>query len=182
MKIALISFGAEHSQRLPCKNYKLLNGKEVCRYTFDFIKKYFSEYPYYVFTDSKLIEKIAKEYNFNTVWCSKDSRNGEKGTILVQSLIKADCYFNLFFTSPVRNFKNIKFNMDLCVNNNINYAHMASFKNQSKPKITYNMSFWRDEKIKNPEYRTVLLPDYFDFDINTQDDFNAVEKYIKENK
>ena len=37
MKIALLT-GAKKSKRLPEKNYKMLIDKELCRYTFEFVK------------------------------------------------------------------------------------------------------------------------------------------------
>jgi CMP-N-acetylneuraminic acid synthetase len=179
-KIALISFGAEQSRRLPGKNYKILCGKELCRYTFDFIKEHLPEYPYYVFTDSEVIKKIALEYDIIVIDCKKEERDGVNGTILVQDTIKADYYFKLPFTSPIRDVKNIKFNMDLCLNNKVNFAYTANFKADiMKPKPTGSLFFWKDEKTNNAEYRTVVLPDYFDFDIDYQTDFDRVEKYLK---
>jgi CMP-N-acetylneuraminic acid synthetase len=184
MNIALISFGAEYSQRLPHKNYKRLNGKELCRYTFDFIielQKIYN-FPYYVFTESEIIKNIANEYNYIVIECSKESRDGKEGTILVQETIKADYYFKFPFTSPIRDINNIKFNMNICLNNNINFAYMANFKNMLNPKLTGSMFFWKAEHTLTPENRTVLLPDYFDFDIDTQEDFDRVENYLKELK
>jgi CMP-N-acetylneuraminic acid synthetase len=178
--LALYSFGAKHSERLPQKNYKMLCGIEVCRYTFDFVKNNFSNIPYYVFTDSKIIKRIAEEYEFFVIECSKASREGLEGSKMVHRVIGADMYCKLPFTNPIRDIENVKQNLDLCINSNILQGYAFNIKNLLTPKPTGSLHFWRKEQLDNPvDYNTVLLPDLFDFDIDYQEDFDRVKNYLE---
>lgn len=187
MKIAMYSFGAEYSQRLPHKNYKILYGKEVCRYTFYFIKELqkIFDFQYYVFTDSEIIKNIAAEYKFNIIWCTKEWRDGIVGNRRIHEIMKADKYFSFSFTSPIRDILNIKQNILICLKSDVKSAYSLNIKNPVKPIATGSMFFWTKEQLNQNDvrdYNSICLPDWYDFDIDTQKEFDRVEKYLKENK
>jgi CMP-N-acetylneuraminic acid synthetase len=181
MKIAFISMGAHTSTRLPFKNHKILNGKEVCRYTFDFMKDI--RYPYYVLTESEVIKRIAKEYKYKIIECDREFRDGIEGMKRVHNIIKADAYFIMSFTSPIRDLINIKRNIKLCIESKINFAYSGYIDIKTgNAKATGSMYYLKKEYLYLNKWRSkdsIILPDYYDFDIDTQEDFDRVENYLK---
>ena len=104
MKIVAIIPIKSKSERVRGKNFRKIKGKPLYRYLLDKLKKCdFDEI--YVDTDSKKIAKYCRENKFKYIKrLSKLAKNNANGNDLLnyhQKLIKADCYFQLFVTSPL---------------------------------------------------------------------------------
>jgi len=104
MKIVAIIPIKSKSERVRGKNFRKIKGKPLYRYLLDKLKKCdFDEI--YVDSDSKEIAKYCTENKFKYIKrLSKLAKNNANGNDLLnyhQKLIKADCYFQLFVTSPL---------------------------------------------------------------------------------
>ena len=104
MKIVAIIPIKSKSERVRGKNFRKIKGKPLYRYLLDKLKKCdFDEI--YVDSDSKEIAKYCRENKFKYIErLSKLAKNNANGNDLLnyhQKLIKADCYFQLFVTSPL---------------------------------------------------------------------------------
>lgn len=179
MKIALLTGAKDQSYRLPGKNYKKLLGKELCRYTFEFVSRL--PYQYYLFTDSDRLIEIAKEYKINII---KSDMIG-KGILenrMVHEIIKADKYFCFSITSPIRDMKNIQKNISLCLLNDFDSAYSVSLKNLLEPRPTGSMFYWSSKQLEKLDIRdenSICLPDKYDFDIDEIEEFNRVKTFLK---
>ena len=110
MKIVAIVPIKSKSERVRGKNFRKIKGKPLYRYLLDKLKKCdFDEI--YVDTDSKEIAKYCRENKFKYIKrLSKLAKNNANGNDLLnyhQKVIKADCYFQLFVTSPLIKIKTI---------------------------------------------------------------------------
>jgi len=181
MKIALLTGAKDQSYRLPGKNYKKLLGKELCRYTFEFVNKL--PYQYYLFTDSERLIDIAKEYKINIIKSNMIGQ-GILENRKVHEIIKADKYFCFSIPSPIRDIKNIQKNMALCLLNDFNSAYSVNLNNLLQPKPTGSMFYWSSKQLEKFDIRdneSICLPDTYDFDIDTIDEFNRVKRFLRRN-
>lgn len=110
MKIVAIIPIKSKSERVRGKNFRKIKGKPLYRYLLDKLKKCdFDEI--YVDTDSKKIAKYCMENKFKYIKrLSKLAKNNANGNDLLnyhQKIIKADCYFQLFVTSPLIKIRTI---------------------------------------------------------------------------
>jgi len=104
MKIAIFILARAGSKRIPNKNIKLFAGVPLVEYTLEFTKKL--GYETHIFTDSKAIKAISKNY---PVFIHDKLFENEQGIhetnkemIAYNEKIKADIIINLQVTSPIR--------------------------------------------------------------------------------
>ena len=110
MKVVAIIPIKTKSVRVPGKNFKKINGKQLFEYTLEKVKKCnFDEI--YVDSDSEVIKKFCKKnglfYIKRLPKLALDSANGNDLLNYHHRIIKADYYFQLFITSPLMSIKTI---------------------------------------------------------------------------
>lgn len=110
MKIVAVIPIKKKSERVKNKNFIKVNKKPLFRFLLDKIKKCnFDEV--YVDSDSKIVKNYCKKNNINFIPrvrnLSKNTANGNHLLLYHQKIIKADCYFQLFVTSPLMKIKTI---------------------------------------------------------------------------
>jgi N-acylneuraminate cytidylyltransferase len=105
MKIAMILLARAGSSRIAGKNFKKFCGKPLIEWTLEFMQKF--NYDKYVFTDSKEVRKICKNYDVRVR--DKLYEGGEHRTkeelIKYNEKIEADIIILLQATSPFRSKK-----------------------------------------------------------------------------
>ncbi len=177
-RVAVVTFAKQHSERLPEKNLKTLFGKPLLRWTIDFAKRL--KYNYYIFTQSKAIRDISKDCYIidEPDWCMPDSMNICKKFKFVNEIMKADIIILLQATSPIRS---------LYLANKWITKFMASdyTSGYSVCNGRSNGAFYifRKEQLQETNIRdsfSMLFEDYYDIDIDTQEEFDRAEEKIKE--
>lgn len=101
---------------------------------------------------------------------------------MVHEIVQADKYFNFAIPSPIRDYINITDNMDICIKGNFNSALSVNLNNLKKPKPTGSMFYFSTKQLRAEEIiddNSICLPDKYDFDIDTQEEFDRVEKYLR---
>lgn len=208
MKIVLVLLARIGSKRIPKKPLTTLGGKPLIEWTLETMARF--SYPSYVFTDSQEIWDLVLKYNLNPREKILENKEGKHYTSEelqhYNKEMKADVIVLFQLTSPFRdvemidewinNFQYYNVNCALTVypvkdifynkdgervfpihrgyqNNNILYKETGSLYIFEKKQI---------EKNHLTDGTRKLLIDSYNFDIDTYDDLQRAELYLKQEK
>jgi len=188
MKYSIIVCAKGDSQRLPGKNIKPLNKKPLIEYTFDFIERNFdtSLKNVWVVTDSSTIQLLANKRGFGVLREPERVKNNNHNMGLmrwIHNVLHADNYIMLPPTSPIRGRCIIDF-IEHFLLSPYQSGLTVSSPTRGQYKANGALFMWRSDMLGTNDIigdSPRLYVDKYHYDINTQDDFDRAEKYLKEN-
>ena len=191
MKVAVITCARKNSQRLPNKNHKLLFNKPLIQYTLDvmeFLKTNVnSNYEFYTISDCAIIKSIVERTSIKFIEePEKYAKNDSDGMELMRWIhkkIDATHYFLLPPTFPIRNNYEILNHLEWIIEcSNIMSAASVYKKNRNEYILNGNFFYYHKDQLNKTDlidYNTHLLPDKYNFDIDTLENFNKAEQFLK---
>lgn len=189
MTYSIITCAKKDSSRLPGKNLLPLNGKPLIDYTLDFMVENFDIRlkNTWVITDSMDIIRRASSRGINQImepekYAINGHKNGMELMRFIHGIINSDVYCLLPPTSPVRVSPIILGAINDFMNNDYMSGVTVYRENRETWKINGSLFMWRKEQLQHSDIigpYPRLYEDIYNFDINTEYDFEEVEAYLE---
>ena len=183
---SVIVCAKRESSRLPGKNMFPLCGEPLIEHTFKFIENYLDVRlkNIWVVSDSDSILNLANKYSFGTIREPERFINNSHNMPLmrwIDGILKTNYYIMLPATAPVRSSRIIGFISDFLLNG-YNDAHTVAKVDRGQYKSNGSLFMWHHSQLEKEDIISnspKLYIDEYYYDIDTIEDLQKVERYMK---